>query len=557
MQSNSGRTQVSFQIEEELILESTSGFRDAPQENSRVAYAEPSDSLAGLPSTKSQPGFFGLKRLPSTTSQAEPEFDEVLPLDHPSAKGNGKTASRPTRPAPHAGRLVKSHTETPQSPGRSVLAQEVPIRPLTIIEEVTVELTLPMQSETTEETLTPRRPESPKLESENHSTEPTTTTSSPHSPSSPSTPHSPTSPHRAPPSPPSEKPSPTNDKITSSPSQVRRHSKQKSLESRPVGMGFSKQNNSPQRAMAVGVVGPSSLNSPALLPPTIPEAEPAPLLVVNDLGEAGNEPIVSITTSSDGSVTASSSSQAPTPTLSPASSGASPLSLPASPPPNHRHSIAISNIVMGSQDESDSSLIAAAVSSAVVDGRSSPNRSVSPAPAVRHTKSGFFTGLRGMINKDKNKDKLKEKNVSSSKKKAHSQTPSNIVPMSALTMEQIIHSNNVAKPDVTMKEAVPVKPFVAIAPFDPAILDTPIAPPIVHAIPAQMPDVVTSPPHSSKKIKKNKSEKSDSKSELKSSSESVSGGRSRSNSEATPPPSIEKTPSKSKRKQKGIVIHET
>lgn len=54
-------------------------------------------------------------------------------------------------------------------------------------------------------------------------------------------------------------------------------------------------------------------------------------------------------------------------------------------------------------------------------------------------------------------------------------SPSSSNPPPSFSMEQIMHSTNVAKPDVPMVQIPIITPFTVIAPFDPSILDTPIS----------------------------------------------------------------------------------
>lgn len=130
-------------------------------------------------------------------------------------------------------------------------------------------------------------------------------------------------------------------------------------------------------------------------------------------------------------------------------------------------------------------------------------------PAVRHTKSSFFHGLlsankshkKDKDQKDKEtnngsssslgkeshtkegkepkeKEKDKDKSKSKQKKSKHASTnlenlrpaSANLVPITQYTMEQIMHSTNVAKPDTAMNESPLVRRIAAIEPFDPAVL---------------------------------------------------------------------------------------
>lgn len=202
-------------------------------------------------------------------------------------------------------------------------------------------------------------------------------------------------------------------------------------------------------------------------------------------------------------------------------------------------------------------------------------------PSVRHSKSNFFSGLlsNGKSKKDKEKDKeskdkdKKEKEKSKKHKKSKhasvdfqtSPPKGKLVPITPYTMEQILHSTNVAKPDTVMNEAAPVRPFVTIQPFDPSILDSMpvqplptysqshrrspspggalVSPAITHL---QKDHDSNSAPNSVKKKKKLRGSEKVSPAATPTSELSSSGGRTRSNSEATRPPTFEKSKSKSK-----------
>lgn len=226
-------------------------------------------------------------------------------------------------------------------------------------------------------------------------------------------------------------------------------------------------------------------------------------------------------------------------------------------------------------------------------GSSGSGTGLSNSTPMRHSKSHFFSGLlsNGKSKKDKEKDKegkepkeKKDKDKSKKhkdKKSKHASVdfqalspPSKgkIVPITPYTMEQIMHSTNVAKPDTTMSESATIRPFLPIAPLDPSVLDLPIQPiptysqahrrssspsgmPIDRPVPAAVAGLQKeySEPHSApssvKKSKKKQrgSEKVAAPVPVAAPVVESSGGRSRSNSEAARiPVPHEKVKSKSK-----------
>lgn len=211
--------------------------------------------------------------------------------------------------------------------------------------------------------------------------------------------------------------------------------------------------------------------------------------------------------------------------------------------------------------------------------------SLATSTPIRHSKSNFFSGLlsngkshkKDKEGKDKDKehkDKKDKKEAKEAKQKdkkskhasvdfqALSQPKGKIVPITPYTMEQIMHSTNVAKPDTSMTESLLVRPFQPIAPFDPSILDSlPLSPIITypHAhrrSPSPSAAPVPGPvANLQKDYQEPQSAPSSTKKKKKSQrgSEKVSpvpepAGRSRSNSEATRPPlpTLDKSKSKSK-----------
>lgn len=219
---------------------------------------------------------------------------------------------------------------------------------------------------------------------------------------------------------------------------------------------------------------------------------------------------------------------------------------------------------------------------------------LSNSAPMRHSKSHFFSGLlsNGKSKKDKEgkdkdkeghkdkKDKDKAKKIHKDKKSKHasvdfqalSPSKGKIVPITPYTMEQILHSTNVAKPDTTMSESVTIRPFLPIAPFDPSVLDSlPLQPMITYpqahrrssSPSATLDRPIPSPavaglqkehsePHSAPSSVKKSKKKQRGSEKVAAPAVPVtvvepSGGRSRSNSEATRPQiPHEKVKSKSK-----------